>query len=290
MVEEKVHIPDYPEKERERIAVNRLFTDTASPLSWTQGWSDVSKITLPWAVVGLRIPYHYIDGGEDRGDIDGLLIPLTVEEILQKEGFKPSLDYIEAIEVKYSSLSRKNKLKSPPGFYDKEQNEWKQRNKQKDGRNQALKLCEAGFDQASVFHIVSTKPKEYFSSGMISWFVAGDDAGKARGKTKPQIYFEDTDPFGTILLTLGAVPERREDESGWGPSLLLKKTPPPNPYKAQGERFRKALEEKLQEIFSRGIEKINPPVLVLACSKCPNIYVSKVGPDEYCPLCSAKPR
>ena len=79
--------------------------------------SDVSEITLPWAVVGLRIPYHYIDEGEDRGDIDVLLIPLTVEEILRKEDFKPSLDYMEAIEVKVGYLDREGKLRARLSFF-----------------------------------------------------------------------------------------------------------------------------------------------------------------------------
>ena len=300
MADEKVHIPDYPGKERERIAVNRIFTTTTNPFvefqgvrelfPGFQGWSDVSKITLPWAVVGLRLPFRHVVDDWEEGDIDVLLIPIEPREFvkhIQGERFAPSLDYMEAIEVKYSLLNRENNLKSPLGFNVKGQ--WKQRKKQKNARESALKLCRAGFDQVAVLDIVSTEPKENFSRGSISWFIAGEDAYKARRKLEPQIHFEDTDPFGTILLTLGAVPAHREDTAGSGPSLLIKKTPPPNPLKAQGIRFRKALEGRLQEIFSRGLEKLNPPVLVLACSKCPNIYISKVGPDAYCPVCNSKP-
>ncbi len=318
------------EEKRERVTVNRFIATQGSLLAgrFTRplGWS-LPFMWLGLRIPHRRLLRGYnCPPKKFKGDVDilgGCLEPVSPEEyerckaILWEEDKRinvtlpeeyrknevspPAPYYISRLVVESS------KIKWPPdlthiaatevkaAYYDKTA-VLKHKESEYNGRDQAKTLCRMGFDRVGLMRFVVTEP---IDSGKFNpWMIAAHRSSKAMDEylshpdpQKQGIYFEPHDPYGTLLISNGAVLGKLEDMAGDVTAKWLHQ-PPPNPYKEQAAELRAVVEKNLRDIMSCHPVPTSFPILILACSdnNCGNVYVAAVpNPDQPCPACGQKP-
>jgi hypothetical protein len=190
----------------------------------------------------------------------------------------PDLSYIAAVEVKAAYYNAAGDLKAAGG--------------KRKGHDQAGELCRMGFDRVALARFVVTEP--VVSENYHPWMLASARSRMARDDYLDEsqgILFKEDDPFGTVLVSGGAVPGKLEHMAGTTSAEWLRK-PPDNPFKKEAGAVRRAVEENLLEVMSRHPFPRTFPVLILACSdgKCGHLYVTGADPDAACPNCGKPPR
>lgn len=223
---------------------------------------------------------HRYDNEEEIPPPHNLASKMVVE--LGKIKWPPRLTYIAATEVKAAYYNARGDLKGKGSEYN--------------GRDQARELCEMGYDRVALSRFIVTEPTE--SGTFNPWMVASARSSRAMDEyldhpdpQKHGIYIEEQDPYGTILISNGAVLGKSEHMAGGMTSKWLLE-PPLNPYQSHTVDIRRAMEETLLEVMSRHPVPLTYPVLVLACSDrvCGNLYVAtRPNPEEVCPLCHKPP-
>jgi len=241
---------------------------------------------VPWIMIGFRIPYDYIDPELKEGDVDIFFARLTPNF---DSPFQSKIDwsYLVGLEIKAAYYNNEDKLKSA-GLVSKHEGVQRIANKQKGARKQANRIFECGFDQIGLLHIISTEPREESSRGIQSWFLADEARNKSEQEVIPLIHTESNDPFGTLLLTIGAVPDKLEDESGvWGRIKVIKEM---KTHSEQPIDFKQKLQNETEKTILKYSEKVSWPILMLACSDrgCRTLYVTTVHSLENCPVCGAR--
>jgi hypothetical protein len=302
-------------KRRERTAINRLIADYGGGVK--DALNSQLRWRLPWAWLGLRIPQRRLLRGADLpakkflGDIDVFGAPLRpssqeeydgiVKEAAEQLGaeahpswyhqiaslmvlerrllkWPPDLNYMAASEVKVAYYDADDTLKATGS------------GSQQSDRVQARQLCEMGFDRVSLSRIVVTEPVA--PGRMHPWMEASARSSNAGNEVLGKgVRVAPDDPFGTLLVMVGAVPGGLEGMRG-STSWEWLQDVPENPLKEGAADLRRIVERNLTEVMGRHPIPINVPVLVLACSDetCGEIYVSEVNPDNPCPKCEKEPR
>jgi hypothetical protein len=302
-------------KLRERTAINRLIAGRGGTIK--DALNSQLCWGLPWAWLGLRIPQRRLLRGIELpakkflGDIDVFgapLQPASQEEyrgfvkeaakkldvdahpswhhqiaslmVLERRRLKwpPDLSYIVASEVKVAYYDSDNNLKATGA------------GSQQSDRAQARRLCEMGFDRVALTRILVTEPVA--PGPMHPWIEASVRSGNAGGEFRDKgVWITPDDPFGTLLILMGAVPGGLEDMRG-STSWQWLQDIPDNPFKEDAADLRKIVEDNLMEVMNRHPIPINVPVLILACSDetCGEMYVSEVNPENLCPKCGKEPR
>jgi hypothetical protein len=302
-------------KRRERTAINRLIAGRGGTIK--DALNSQLRWGLPWAWLGLRVPQRRLLQGIELpankflGDVDVFGAPLQPSSQEEYNGFvkevaeqldaethpgwhhqiaslmvlerrrlkwPPDLSYIAASEVKVAYYDANGTLKAT-GV-----------GSQQSDRTQARHLCEMGFDRVSLSRIIVTEPVA--TSRMHPWMEAAARGGNAgdefRGKG---VRIALDDPFGTLLVLMGAVPGGLEDMRGSSSWEWLQDVPK-NPLKEGAAGLRRIVERNLMEVMSRHPIPISVPILILACSDeaCGELYVSEVNPESPCPKCGKEPR
>lgn len=211
--------------------------------------------------------------------------PYYVSMLLVESGkikWPPDLSHVAAAEVKAARYDRTGDLKHRESEYS--------------GRDQAEELCRMGFDRVALMKFVVTEPVD--SGDLNPWAVASHRSSRAMDEylshpdpRKQGVYCEPGDPYGTLLISSGAVLGKLEDMAGDMTGQWLRQ-PPPNRYREQATELRAVIEENLREVMSRRPVPTSVPVLVLACSDdgCGNVYVAGLpDPDQPCPACGNPP-
>src|ERR1051326_3776599 len=315
---EKADLKDYifaQEQNREALTINRFFADRLSFLGlW---FARTLKWELPYVWLGFRIPHKRLLKGFDcpsnrfLGDVDVFgacletsslseyqeywsksrsMFPstadptqvqtATIQTMIEdgKAKWPPSLSYITAAEVKAAYFNARAELKGSGDKYN--------------GRAQALELCKMGFDRVGLVRFVVTEP---ISSGIHHpWTAASARSAMAMDDYTDEskgIFVTNEDPYGTMLISTGAVLGNLEHMAG-GTSGEWFREPPDNPYRKDSCSVRDAINVNLFELFTRYEFPKTFPVLVLACSdeKCAELYVSGANPNAMCPNCGRPPR
>lgn len=302
------------EQDRESVLIKRLFADQGPHLTnWfrpTLGWN------LPVVWLGLRIPHERLLRGYSRppkkflGDVDVFGASLQVSsddeyrchvqkvaELCDSETHPTQVQWLAALDFIYDG-----KIKWPPdltyvaavevkaAYYDADGN-LKAAGNKFNGRNQARELCRMGFDRVALARFVVTEP--VVSEKYHAWMLASARAGMARDDYMDEqkgIFIKEDDPYGTVLISGGAVPGKLEHRAGTSSAEWLRK-PPDNPLKKEAESVRRAVEKNLLEVMSRYPFPRTFPVLILACSdnRCGHLYITGADPDAACPNCGKPP-
>jgi hypothetical protein len=302
-------------KRRERTAINRLIADSGGVI--TDALNEQLRWALPWAWLGLRIPQRRLLKGVNLkakkflGDVDifgASLQPASQEEynsfvkeaadrlgakahpnlnhqiaslmVLERQRLKwPSeLTYIAASEVKVAYYDADDSLKATGA------------GSQQSDRTQARCLCEMGFDQVALTRILVTEP--VINDRTHPWIEASARSAQAGDEYLDKgVRTATHDPFGTLIVMMGAIPGGLEDMRGSFSWKWLQDVPE-NPLKENSSDLRKIIERNLKEVMSRYPVPINVPVHILACSDeiCGELYVSEVDPETLCPKCGKEPR
>lgn len=298
--------------ERERTAIYRLIADGGSSLSSV--FYKQLGLALPWCWLGIGIPQRALLEGlqlsenQFNGDIDffgGNLQPnseqtflqyvqefsdekshpswankLASEQILFRGEVKwiPSFDYISASECKAHYLNADGKLKAT-GIGGQQHHRDKQ----------AKELCELGFNKVALSRIIVTEPIN--SQLYHPWLEASSRGHYASDELEKIIIVDENDPFGTVIISVGAVLGGLEDARGSLSSKWLKYVPE-NPLTEKASPIRKVMEYNLAKIMSQFPTPRNVPVLLLACSntKCQYIYIAETNLNILCPRCKSQPR
>jgi hypothetical protein len=315
------------EQNREAVTIKRFFAERSTLLTPWFEWT--LRLCMPYVWLGIRIPHERLLRGYKRppkkflGDVDVFggnleassideyksyhaevtrlftdggtreVAPGRVEEAVNlgmiEEGkvkWPPDLSYIAATEVKAAYYNASGDLKAAGDKYN--------------GRDQALELCNMGFDRVALTKIVVTEPID--PESYHPWTVAGVRSGWAMDDylddTKG-IFVKDDDPYGTILVSNGAILGKLEHMAGSTSAKWLRQ-PPNNPFRQQAAEVRKVIEENLHEVMSRYPFPRIFPILILACSddKCGNLYLASspfnyiTGQDSYakCSQCGKPPK
>lgn len=303
------------EQDREAVLIRRFFADQSGHLDHWLG--SALRWNLPVVWLGLRIPHERLLRGygrppkKFRGDVDVFgaslqasseeeyrsyvakvreIIPpeahpswvewCTVQEMVHdgKTKWPPDLSYIAAAEVKAAYYNADDDLKGAGGKHN--------------GRDQARELCRMGFDRVALARFVVTEPLT--SETYHPWMLASARSGMARddymGEPK-RIFGEEDDPFGTVLISGGAVPGKLEHLAGTTSADWLRR-PPDNPFRQEAAALRQAVEGNLLEVMGRHPFPRTFPVLILACSddRCGHLYVTGADPNAACPTCGKPPR
>lgn len=302
-------------KRRERTAINRLIADRGGTIK--DALNSQLHWALPWSWLGLRIPQRRLLRGIDlpakkfSGDVDVVGAPLQPASQEEYEGFikeaaeqldadahpswhhqiaslmvlerrrlkwPPELSYIAASEVKVAYYDAKGTLKATGS------------GSQHSDRTQARHLCAMGFDRVALTRIIVTEPVA--PGRMHPWMEASARSGNAEDEFRGKgIRVAPDDPFGTVLVSLGAVPGGLEDMRG-STSWKWLKDAQENPLREDAAGLRRLVEHNLTEVMSSYPMPINVPVLILACpdEQCGELYVSEVNPEKLCPKCGKEPR
>ncbi|HWS86438.1 MAG TPA: hypothetical protein VN282_05725 [Pyrinomonadaceae bacterium] len=302
------------EQNRESVLIRRFFADRGSHL--THWFWPALRWSLPVVWLGLRIPHERLLRGYARppkkflGDVDVLGASLrassqdeyrsyvtrvrelapeahptqvewfaTLDMIAERKArWPPDLSYIAAAEVKAAYYNAAGDLKAAGDKYN--------------GRAQAAELCKMGFDRVALARFVVTEPVD--PQNHHPWMVASSRSSRAMDdyldETKGISVTKD-DPFGTVLISSGAVLGKLEHMAGSTGGEWLRE-PPENPHRAQAAELRQAVEANLLEVMSRHPFPRTFPVLILACSddRCGLLYVSGADPAAVCPDCRKPPR
>jgi hypothetical protein len=315
---EPAHPKDYiyaQKQNRESMLIRRFFADQGGHLSrWfgsALGWS------LPVVWLGLGIPHERLLRGFNRppkkflGDVDvfGASLQFSSEEefrrnltknaeLLPAEAHPTQIQWLAVLEMVYEG-----KIKWPPdlsyiaaaevkaAYYDAA-GDLKAAGGKRKGRDQALDLCRMGFDRVALTRFVVTEP--VVSENYHPWMLASARSGVARDDYLDEtrgIITKGDDPFGTVLVSSGAVPGKLEHMAGTTSAEWLRK-PPDNFLKKEAQAMRRAIEENLREVLNRHPFPRTFPVLILACSDdgCGHLYVTGADPDALCPKCGKPPR
>jgi hypothetical protein len=289
----------------------RLIADSSSSLSGII--YEQLGLALPCCWLGIRIPQRALLKGlklsksEFTGDIDffgGNLQPESNEKYLQYvEEFKdekahpswaykfaqmqilhrgeikwiPSFDYTAASECKAHYLNADGKLKATSI------------GRQKHHRKQAKELCELGFDKVALIRIVVTEPIN--STKIHPWLEASNRGNFASDKLEKEIKVDETDSFGTMIVSVGAIAGGLEEARGSVSCKYLKDVPQ-NPLIKKATAIRKVMEDNLANIMNQFPTPKNIPVLLLACSNksCQHIYITETNLNIICPRCNSQPR
>lgn len=300
---------------RERSAINRLIASRGGAIK--NALNEQLRWALPWSWLGLRIPQRRLLRGLELpankflGDVDvfgGPLQPASQEEyncfvseaaeqlgadahpswhhqiasmmVLERQRLKwpPEVSYIAASEVKVAYYDADNNLKATGA------------GSQQSDRTQARRLCEMGFDRVALTRILVTEP--VVPGRMHPWTEAAARSGDAGDELRDKgVRVAPDDPFGTLMVLMGAVPGGLEDMRG-STSWKWLQDVPDNPLKDDAAGLRRIIEHNLREVMSRHPIPINVPVLLLACSNetCGKLYVSEADTEKLCPECGKKPR
>ena len=315
---EKVELKDYifgQERNREALTINRFFADRLSFLGFW--FAPTLKWELPYVWLGFRIPHKRLLKGFDcppnrfLGDVDvfGACLetssPIEYQEYWSKTKamFRPTADPTQVQSAVIQTMIAEGKAKWPPSLsyitaaevkaaYFNARAELKAAGDKYNGRDQALELCKMGFDRVGLVRFVVTEPIP--SGGRHPWTVASARSAMAMDDYTDDskgIFVANDDPYGTILISTGAVLGNLEHMAG-GTSGEWFREPPDNPYRNDASSVREAINANLLELFSRNKYPRTFPVLVLACSdeKCAELYVSGADPNATCPNCGKQPR
>lgn len=297
------------------MLIRRFFADEGGHLDHWLG--PALNWNLPVVWLGLRIPHDRLLRGyprpakKFRGDVDVFGASLQassveeyqryvakVREIIRPDAHRwwihwcaiqdmvadgkvkwpPDLSYVAAVEVKAAYYDDEDVLKAAGDKYN--------------GRDKARELCKMGFDRVALARFVVTQPVP--SNSFNPWMVASSRSSRAMDEylDEPKgVHVEGDDPFGTILVSAGAVLGKLEHLAGGTGGEWLRE-PPDNPLKREAAAVRQAVEDNLLEVMSRHPFPQALPVLILACSddKCGHLYVTGADPDAACPNCGKPPR
>lgn len=273
---------------RERTAINRLIADHGSGIK--EALNSQLHWSLPWAWIGLRIPQRRLLRGTEMppkkflGDIDVFGAPLRASSLdeyndfvkeaaeqLNGEGhpnwqhyfaslmvlerrrlqWPPDLDFIAATEVKVAYYTADGTLKAS-GLGG-----------QQSDRTQARHLCKMGFDRVALTRMIVTEPVA--PSQMHLWMEAAARSANAGDEFRDKVHVKSDDPFGTLLVTIGAIPGGLEDMRGSTTCQWVKDVPE-NLLKEDAIGLRKIVESNLREVMSRYPIPTSVPVVLLACS------------------------
>jgi hypothetical protein len=302
-------------KRRERTAINRLIAGRGGAVK--DALNEQLRWALPWAWLGLRIPQRRLLRGLELlankflGDVDVFGAPLRptsreeynrfVTEAAEQLGaeahpgwhhqiasmmvlerrrlrWPPDLTYIAASEVKVAYYDADGNLKATGA------------GSQQSDRTQARRLCEMGFDRVALARILVTEPVA--PGRMHPWMEAAVRSGSAGDEFRDKgVRLAPDDPFGTLMVLMGAVPGGLEDMRG-STSWQWLQDVPDNPLKDDVAALRRTVERNLTEVMGGHPIPVNVPVLILACSDetCGELYVSEAGPEKLCPKCGREPR
>jgi hypothetical protein len=303
------------ERNRESVLIRRFFADQGGHLNhW---FRPALKWSLPVVWLGLRIPHERLLRGYNRqpkkflGDVDvfGASLQASSEDEYRRyvakarelippeahpswvdwcamldmvyEGktkWPPDLSYIAAVEAKAAYYNADDDLKAAGDKYN--------------GRDQALELCWMGFDRVALARFVVTEP--VVADNNHPWMLASARSGMARDDYLDEqkgIFVKEEDPYGTVLISCGAVPGKLEHMAGSTGAEWVRE-PHDNPLKTESAAARRVVEDNLMELMSRCPFPRTFPVLILACSdaQCGNLYVTGADPNALCPNCGKQPR
>jgi hypothetical protein len=200
--------------------------------------------------------------------------------VLERQRLKwpPDLTYIAASEVKVAYYDADRNLKATGT------------GSQQSDRTQARRLCDMGFDRVALTRILVTEPVA--PGTMHPWTEAAARSGNAGAEFRDKgVRLAPDDPFGTLMVLMGAVPGGLEDMRG-STSWKWLQDVPDNPLKGDAAGLLRIIEHNLREVMSRHPIPINIPVLILACSDetCSKLYVSEADTEKLCPECGKEPR
>lgn len=302
-------------KRRERTAINRLIASRGGAIR--DALNEQLRWALPWAWLGLRIPQRRLLRGLElpankfSGDVDVFGAPLRpasqeeynrfVAEAAEQLGaeahpswhhqiasmmvlerrrleWPPDLTYIAASEVKVAYYDADSNLKATGA------------GSQQSDRTQARRLCEMGFDRVALTRVLVTEP--VVPGRMHPWTEAAVRSGNAGDEFRDKgVRLAPDDPFGTLMVLMGAVPGGLEDMRG-STSWQWLQDVPDNPLRDDVAALRRVIERNLTEVMNGHPIPVNVPVLILACSDeaCGELYVSEAGPEKLCPKCGKEPR
>lgn len=302
------------EKNRERTTIARLIASVISP---TRDWFNPTlRWPLPFVWLGIRIPHSKLLTSFDRppkkfmGDVDVLgatLEPSSVEEndeyLLRMRSALPKAHPTQIVSLTAQSMIADGKIKWPPNLshisalevktaYFNASGDLKAAGDAYNGRHQTQELCEMGFDRVALARFVVTEPVD--SGQHHPWIFASGRSGAARNEylgTTKGVFVSDDDPYGTILISTGAVAGKLEHQAGEISGEWLR-SPPENPCKHSASNIRTAVENNLLRVFASHEFPRTFPTLILACSnsKCEHLYVSGGNADARCPECGSQPR
>jgi hypothetical protein len=303
------------EQNRETVTINRFFADSMGLLA--RWFSSTLKWDLPFVWLGFRIPHEYLLKGFSRppkkflGDVDVFgacletsspteyqeyltrikalfsptahptqIVSLTIQTMIAdgKAKWPPNLSYIGAVGVKAAYYNAAGDLKAAGDKYN--------------GRSQALELCKMGFDRVALARFVVT---ELVPSGLRHpWTIASERSGRAMDEYTDEskgIFVADDDPYGTILISSGAILGELEHMAGGTSGKWLRETKD-NPYREEALAVRRAVHNNLQSLFERYEFPRTFPVVILACSDwtCGHLYIAGANPNATCPTCGEHPR
>ncbi|HEX6982678.1 MAG TPA: hypothetical protein VF181_07945 [Balneolaceae bacterium] len=276
------------EGNKEDEAVNRLFAKNKSNrIPFDQSLEDHFDVKLSHCIVGLRIPFHYIDKNlnfEDKGKLEGDIDIFFVQLTANIHDFFKPIDFdlkdltISAFEVKVGYYNSEQKLKSTGLFPGREKPD-SYSDKQFKFRNQAAKLCELGFDKVGLMYAIPAAPS--------SWNISSYIVTEINKKVGPKIYVDEKDRFSTFHFPIGTILGRQEHESGVLTDFKFKHKAVQN--SIENLDFQQKLKSKIEAEFPFEVNPNDLPILFLACRSCENLYLSASDPYKFCPECGSKP-
>jgi hypothetical protein len=271
------------EQDRESVLIRRFFADQGPHLNhW---FRPTLGLNLPLVWLGLGIPHERLLRGFNRplkkflGDVDvfGATLQVSSEEEFRRcltrhaelsppEAHPTQIEWLAILETVYEGRIKETvyegRIKWPPdlsyiaaievkaAYYDAA-SDLKAAGGKRKGRDQARELCKMGFDRVALGRFVVTEP--VVSENYHPWMLASARSAMARDNYLDEtkgILFQEDDPFGTVLVSGGAIPGKLEHMAGTTGAEWLRK-PPDNPFKKEAEAVRRAVEENLLEVISR---------------------------------------
>lgn len=203
MTEDRTPLFDAGE-DRESRFVDELIRDSdtlraqlGAHLGWSEGWCCCgSRLEIRKKLLRRHPRSDQLDG-----DVDLLAIPLTLEAS-GKFRWPPLLDFIAAAEFKVTTVDVEGNV-NPHALNEIGQEE---------ARTQARKLCLLGFNRVALVYCVVNEPglPTIGSSWMFNSVRVVDAADRLSSRLKA----DATDPFGTLILPIAAIPGRPEAEAG----------------------------------------------------------------------------
>jgi hypothetical protein len=277
------------------------FSRWLSPLGW--------GLPMSWLAVSIPTDRLVSDSTKLPGDVDILGGPLSPEPGAWTAGmakaqrelplaspelhaslawayvnevggieWPPRLEFIAAAEVRASWFTKDGALKATGlGAGD-----------QRSYMAKATGLCRLGFDRVSLLRIVAGEPAS--GHGLNPWIEAVARADASARTLSIGLRITREDPYGSIILSVGALPGRDEVMSGsgsveilnHGARNLLSKN-------AQAVRRRAEISAALQAAFQDVPAPSRRPAVLLACrsNECRKLFWAGQDLQTYCSDCGS---